>query len=454
MNQINKGRLFNASCVALIVTAMTFAIRAGLLGDLGTEFNLNDTQLGWMNAMAFLGFPVATMIGGPLYNGLGPKKIMWIAFISHLLGIVLTVTAGGFWGLLISTFLIGFANGSVEAACNPMIADLYEDNKTTMLNKFHVWFPGGIVIGSLVVFIMSSIGMGWQVQVGIMIIPTLVYAYLIFGQEFPEIVDEGKIDLSKLFPPIYLIIVFAFVCIAGSDLILEPLFGADVLLYVKIALIVLVAGLVYKQFGWLYAFLALCMSLTATAELGTQQWVERILGNAGAEPMIVLALVTGLMAVGRYFGGPLIHRFKPIGVLFGSAVIATLALVLMSQATGGMVYVTAVLFAIGVCYFWPTMIGAVAEYTSETGALGMSFMGGVGMFAVSIWQPIIGGWLDAERTKAIADGLNQIDADLIAGQATLDNMAFFPAVLIILFGILFFVFGKKLEERRAPTTMS
>ena len=146
MSGVNKSRLFNASCIALIVTAMTFAIRAGLLGELGTEFGLNDTQLGWMNAMAFLGFPVGTMIGGPLYNALGPRKIMWVAFISHLLGLILTIMAGGFWGLLISTFFIGFANGSVEAACNPMIADMYQDNKSTMLSKFHVWFPGGIVI--------------------------------------------------------------------------------------------------------------------------------------------------------------------------------------------------------------------------------------------------------------------------------------------------------------------
>jgi len=445
MEGINKQRLFNASCVALIVTAMTFAIRAGLLGQLGDEFGLNDTELGWMNAMAFLGFPVGTMIGGPLYNGLGPKKIMWFAFIAHVLGLVLTITAGGFWGLLISTFFVGLANGSVEAACNPMIADMYDDNKTTMLNKFHVWFPGGIVIGSLVSLAMTKMGLGWQAQVGIMLIPTAVYAWMIYGQEFPEIVEEGTIDFSKIFPPIYLTIVVLFVLIAASDLLLEPVLGASTTNIVKYVLLVVVAGLVFKRFGWLYALLAVCMSLTATSELGTQQWVERILGNAGAEPLVVLALVTGLMAVGRYFGGPLIHRFKPIGVLLGSAVIATIALVLMSQAEGSMVYLAAILFAVGVCYFWPTMIGAAAEYTPETGALGLSFIGGVGMFAVALWQPVIGGWLDSERTAQLAKGVDEAQAELLAGQAALDNIAVLPAILIVLFAILYFGFGKKLD---------
>ena len=442
MATINKGRLFNASCIALTVTAMTFAIRAGILSQLGVDFKLTDTELGWVNAMAFLGFPIATMIGGPLYNAVGPRKIMWVAFITHLLGLIMTIFAGGFWTLLISTFFIGFANGSVEAACNPMIANMFDGNKTTMLNKFHVWFPGGIVIGALVSALMTNLGLGWQLQIAIMLIPTLIYAWMIFGQQFPEEPESEAIDFKKLFPPIYLTIVFGLVLIAASDLTLQQWFPGEASTYLKYGLIVLVAGLIYQYFGLLYSILALCMTLTATAELGTQQWVEKILGNSGAHPMLILAMITGLMAVGRYFGGPLIHKFKPIGVLFGSAVVATLGIGLMSVATGGMVYFAAVLFAIGVMYFWPTMIGAAAEYTHQTGALGLSFIGGVGMFATSLWQPVIGGWLDTERASAIANGLAEEAADLAAGQATLDNLAVFPAILIVLFGILYFTRGK------------
>lgn len=385
--------------MALIVTSMTFAIRAGILSQLGADFSLSDRQLGHVTSMAFYGFPLAMIIGGLLYNKLGAKKLLWLAFIGHLLGLVLTITAGGFWSLLISTFLIGFANGSVEAACNPLIADMYHENKTTMLNKFHVWFPGGLVIGALISNFMTGMGTGWQMQIAIMIVPTLIYAYLIFGQKFPEtehIESSTKTNLVSLISPLFL-------------------------------------------------FIAFCMTLTATTELGTQQWIEKILGHAGANPMLILALITGLMAVGRYFAGPVIHRLNPVGVLWASAVIATLGLVLMSQATGVMVYVSAVLFAVGVMYFWPTMIGITAEFIPNTGALGMSLVGGAGMFGVAIWQPIIGGWLDSEKAKAGASGLSQEVSELMAGQAVLDNMAFFPAVLIIAFGILYFYRRRKLN---------
>ena len=332
---ISKKALFNASCIALTVTAMTFAIRAGILVELGVDFNLNNKELGWINLMAFWGFPVATIFGGLLYNYFGPKKLLVAAFLSHLIGLVMTIYADGFTTLLISSFLIGFANGSVEAACNPLIADMYSDNRTTMLNKFHVWFPGGIVVGSLAVELLNVMSMGWQLKIATMILPTLIYGYMFYKSLFPEsenIETNTTLNIKSLFTPLFL-------------------------------------------------FIAACMTLTAVTELGTQQWLVPLLANSGAKPMLILAMVTGVMAVGRYFAGPIVHKLNPVGVLFMSAIISTLAIYLMSVVDGKSLYLVAILFAFGVCYFWPTMIGFVSEYLPKTGALGMSLVGGMGMFA-------------------------------------------------------------------------
>lgn len=405
MDGVNKERLFIASCFALLVTSLTFGIRAGIMNELGVAFELNETELGWMTMMAFLGFPVATMVGGALYNSVGPRLLMWFAFGCHLLGLGLTIAATGFELLLISTFFVGFANGMVEAACNPLIADMYPDEKTTMLNRFHVWFPGGIAIGALVSKFMGEAGLSWQPQVGFILIPTIIYGAMIVGQTFPKS-ENIESDTQKNFR---------------------------------------------SMLDWLFILTAVCITLTATTELGTQQWIEKLVGAAsGADPAYVLALVTGIMAVGRFFAGPLVHSLNPIGVLFASAIVTTVGIVMMSQVTGGLVYVAAILFAVGVCYFWPTIIGFTAEYMPDTGALGMSIMGGIGMFGLSIWQPIIGGWLDAAKKEAgwakdlPAEELAQIE--LLAGQQTLDNIAFFPAILIVLFGFLY-VQRKHLEKR-------
>ena len=160
------------------------------------------------------------------------------------------------------------------------------------------------------------------------------------------------------------------------------------------------------------------------------------MAKSGAEPMVILALVTGLMAVGRYFGGEFVHKFDQTGVLLGSAVFTALGIFLFSTQTGPMVYVAAVFFAMGVCYFWPNMIGFVAEKIPLSGAIGMSVVGALGMFSTSIWQPIIGGWIDSAREKSMALGLEGDALELAAGQATLQTMITFPVILIVLFTIL------------------
>src|SRR5687767_10692922 len=144
MERINKSGLFWASCIALIVTAMTFGIRAGILGILGQQFGLSATELGIVTGTAFWGFTLAMIFGGPLCDVIGMKKLLIVAFIGHALGIVMTILATGFWSLFLSTLVIGIANGMMEAACNPLITSLYPEHKTEKLNMFHLWYPGGI----------------------------------------------------------------------------------------------------------------------------------------------------------------------------------------------------------------------------------------------------------------------------------------------------------------------
>jgi MFS family permease len=397
---INANRLFLASCFALITTAFSFSIRAGILPQLGTELSLSNEQLGHINQMWFLGFPISMILGGVFYSAIGPKLIMQIALIAHAIGILMTIYAVDYNTLLISTLLIGLGNGCTEAACNPMIADSYSGlDFNSKLNRFHMWFPGGIVIGSLISKFMTDSGMAWQTQVWVIIIPTVIYAYLFFGQTFPKprIAENSTLDNFKA--------------------MLNPL----------------------------YLFMAACMALTAISEFGPQQWVGPILAKAGASPMLILALVTGLMAVGRYFAGPIIKQLNTVGVLLGSAVFGVIGIYMMSTMDGSMLYVAAVFYALGICYFWPNMLGFVGETMPQTGALGLSILGGIGMFSSSMFQPIIGGWIDKNKTVALSNGLVGDAADLAAGQATLSNMLIFPGILIVAFIGLYFL-GKKVNH--------
>ncbi len=400
--QVNQRVLLLGSCFALITTAFTFAIRAGILPELGNQFGLSAEQLGFINSMWFLGFPISMVLGGIFYNSIGPKRIMQFAFFVHILGIILTIYAGGYTLLLISTLLIGLGNGCTEAACNPMIADSYEGNQVDkMLNRFHMWFPGGIVIGSLISKFMTDFSMGWQAQMWIIIIPTIIYALLFYGQKFPEPKLEEmkslKSNVKALGNPVFI-------------------------------------------------FLFFCFALTAITEFGPQQWTSIVLSQSGASPMLILALVTGLMAVGRFFAGPVVEALGQPGVLLAGSIFAAVGIYMFSIFTGAMAYVAAIFFAIGICYFWPVMLGAGAKRAPKTGALGLSLLGGIGMFSTSIFQPIIGSWIDSSRNYYADIGLNGSELELAAGQATLAKVAIFPLILIVLFTI-FYIWQKKSDNK-------
>jgi MFS family permease len=388
---VQKKQLFVASCLALLVTSLSFGIRAGILGRLGVQFELNTQQLGTIAATAFWGFPLAIVVGGMVVDAIGMKKLLVAAFLFHLIGIVLTIFATGYWSLFISTLLIGIANGTVEAACNPLVATIYSDDKTTKLNHFHLWFPGGIVIGTLLVFFLDKVGIGWQVQVGLMIIPTIIYGYLFSKLDFPvtERVASG-VSSAEMYKSL-----------------LNPLF---------ILMIILMFG-------------------TAITELFTGQWIDVLLKNVTDNAILLLTLETGVMVIGRAFAGPVVHKFSPLGVLLISSVLAAAGLYLLGHSSGNMLFAGAILFGMGVCYFWPTMLGFVSENLPKTGAVGMNLMGAAGMFAVSLYMIFMGGYYDQLIANHMENGLEE--AKKAAGPEIINVTLIIPIILIVAFASLF-----------------
>ncbi len=406
METIKKTQLFNASCVALVVTALAFATRGSFVQAWATEFNLSHTEVGWIVGTAFWGFTLAMVFGGPLVDIIGIGRIISIAFFCHVAGIILTIIATGFWSLFISTLLIGIANGSVEAACNPLITSMYTDQKTRRLNRFHAWFPTGIVIGGLIVYLFNQIGLAdWRYAMGIMLLPTFVYGYMFLNKEFPktERVVSGFSynDMLKA-------------CVS-------PLF----------------------------IFMAISMILTAGTELGTNQWIAALLANVSSNPILLLVWISGIMALARQFGGSLIHNMKSTVVLLTSSILAFIGCILMGYTSGAMVFASAGIFALGVAFFWPSMLGFVSENIPQSGALGLAIMGGIGFLGGAIAQPVLGAIFDAQTFAAVPAGQSLdvlksalagtkeaatwASAQLTGGEHTLRFVAFIPAVLIVAF---------------------
>ncbi len=412
---MNPNRLFRASQIALIVTAMSFALRTTTTADWVTHFHESNERIGWANGAALWGFTAAMILGGPLVDAIGLGRVMAVALFGHIVGIVLTIFAWNYTSLFAGSLVFGIANGAVEAACNPLIATLYPNDRITKLNHFHAWFPGGIVIGTLVNLALAKAGFGWQVQFATMLLPTAIYAFMFLGQKFPqtERVEQG-VSTKAMFTA----------C-------LSPLF------------IVMV----------------ICMLFTAATEFGPQSWIPAITDNAGVSGTLVLTLITALMWAGRQTAGVFVHRVSSLGMLLFSAILATVGLYVMSHSSGAMLYVSAAIFALGVCFFWPTMLGTVSERFPNSGALGLAIMGGAGMLSASFVVPYVGRFYDNGITARLTPG-EAVDSFALAAKGTeaavkwssiqasagleaLGKVAVLPAALAVVFLILLLTWKKK-----------
>ena len=388
----NKNRLFIASALSLFVTAVAFGARSGHLMPWMNEFGLTAAEAGWIASAFLWGVTASVLLFGLLVETWGTAKVITVLFFAQMVGIVFTVFAVGFWSLFFATLFIGVANGCVNAACNPLVTNLFPNEKTIRLNLFHMWNAIGIATGGLMVFFFNMFAIGWRIQMAILLIPTLIYGILFFKQKFPEtertLLGGSFKDMLKA--------------------ILSPLF----------------------------LFLSFLMILTASVEFGANQWipalfensVTNLFGEGAFGSVLILVWISLMIALARFFATHIIRSLSPVGVLLLSVLLAGTGIYLISVSTGWVIFIAATIFAFGVAYFWPNMLGLVADRRPLSGALGLAIMGGMGTLGGALIQPIIGGVFDHQ--------LLQHSNPLAAGAATLQYLIVIPVFLAVVFTVM------------------
>ena len=349
---INRNRLFYGSCLALLTTAFAFTVISGIAFSVKSEFVLTNAQLGVFTGVFFIGFTISQAIFSPLCDIIGMRWIVRGAFVTHVAGAILIMTAQGYVPAVAGSLCAGLGAGLVEAGCNPLVAALYPDNKTSKLNHFHMWFPyGNLIAALLLTLVFANLGGGWRAQPLLILIPALGYGLMMFTAPFPQTEGvQAGVSVGQSFKALF----------APIMLIMLPM-----------------------------------MLLTASMELPPSSWVPPVLQAGGIDGLLVFGFVFGIMGTLRLLAGPVVRVLTPTGILFGGAVLATLGLYLFSMAESTlMAFLTAAIWAIGIAYFWPTMLGYVSERNPKSGALGLGVMGAVGMLASFLVTPWLGSVAD------------------------------------------------------------
>ncbi len=286
-------------------------------------------------------------------------------------------------------FLFAIGNGIAEAVVNPLVATLFPNNKTHFLNILHAGWPAGLIVGGLLSYFLVG-KVRWEVQMGMFLIPTVLYGLMLLGQHFPksEASQRGVayVDMLKQVG----MLGAGIICLLLGRFFIQDLGLSQMIGWVLAAAFLVVFGYVTN---WtlgpvLLAFLLLIHALVGYVELGTDSWIANITGNIMASPqkgLLLFVYTSGLMFILRFFAGPIVHRISPLGLLFASALMGATGLYLLGGATTAFAcVVAATIYGFGKTYLWPTMLGVVSERFPKGGAITIGTIGGVGMLSAGL----------------------------------------------------------------------
>ncbi|MEM1011144.1 MAG: MFS transporter [Planctomycetota bacterium] len=417
-----RGFLFATCFVALIATSFAFIIRAFIIDEQAVEFGLSEAQKGELFGAGLWPFAISIVLFSLVIDRVGYGRALWFAFACHVISVIVTLFARGYWGLYLGNFIAALGNGTVEAVINPVIATVFWKQKTKWLNILHAGWPGGLVIGGLLTLGVASFftDLDWRWKVGLLLIPTIVYGVMLLRTHFPinERVAAGvpyKAMLAEF---------GAFGALVAGGLVIWELarvggtaYGIDpqawrVTAGVIIGLVVVSFGLISQSFGRpLFGFLLIVMLLLATTELGTDAWIRELMSPAMERSFDidggwVLIYTASIMIVLRLFCGPIVKLLNPLGLLAVSCLFAAAGLALLSGASGIYILLAATVYGIGQTFFWPTTLGLVAEQFPKGGALTLNAIAGVGMLGVGVLgAPLLGQIQDRhiERTLVASE---------------------------------------------------
>ncbi len=425
-----EDRLFIACIIALITTAFGFVVRGFLVAEWATQFNLTQGQVGAIQGAGLFPFALSIVFFSLIIDRIGYGRCMAFAFFGHVISAIITMTANSFEQLYVGTLIFALANGTVEAVINPVVATLYPRSKTHHLNMLHAGWPGGMVLGGLLMILLGAAS--WRWKIGLFLLPTAFYGFLMIGQKFPvqERVASGVsyADMLREFGwgscfIVSFFVVYALDSVFGSLGLYSgtvPTWAAVVIAAVP----TLIFAAVYKSFGRpMFVFLLLVMILLATTELGVDSWITNLMTPVLAKysqygGLFLLMYTSLIMAILRFFAGPIVHRISPLGLLATCAAIASIGLFWIANAgaSAAMIFAAGTMYGIGKAFFWPTTLGVVTEQFPRGGAMTINAIAGVGMISVGVLGgPILGTIQDKSLDARLAADAPQIH-NAVAGE--------------------------------------
>src|SRR5690606_6120294 len=91
------------------------------------------------------------------------------------------------WNYLYAgSVILALGNGTVEAFINPVVATLFNREKTKWLNILHAGWPAGLVAGGIITIgLAGAVQEDWRVVLYVLAVPSIVYLIMLSRATFP-----------------------------------------------------------------------------------------------------------------------------------------------------------------------------------------------------------------------------------------------------------------------------
>lgn len=440
----NAHRLLWAGFMAILAAGVGFAVRGGILDNWKREFGFTDGQIGDINGFGFTGFCFGIIIGGVIADKIGYGKLVIAAFLFHVLSAVVTFAASGgtenqamaYQLLMWGSFIFAFANGTLEAVANPLVATVFPSNRTHYLNILHASWPAGLVLGSAMGWVLDDrFALDWRIQLGLYLIPVALYGLMFLGQDMPKSeASKQGLSLGEMFKDVGLLgglVVCLLLWQFTAVNLLAPYFTTDSFLgqllgggefvpWIPTILGAIVAGAIWITIGVITNFsigspllfiLFVTHALVGAVELGTDGWIQNITGNilTSEQGKFLFVFTSSVMFILRFCAEFIEKKIgiSPLGILLICAVLAAVGLNLTSMAnTFVMALLALTVYGVGKTFFWPTMLAVGSDRFPRSGAVAISMMGGIGMLSAGLLgSPGLGYFKD----RYAAEELTKVD---------------------------------------------
>ncbi len=455
----NRSRLLWAGFMAILAAGVGFAIRGGIFDNWGAEFGFTATQLGNIGGAGFTGFCFGIIVGGVIADKIGYGKLVLAAFVLHVLSAVVTFMAipsmskeTAYLTLRWGMFIFAYANGTLEAVVNPVVATLYPENRTHYLNILHASWPGGMILGAIAGWILDdAMKVHWKIQLALYLIPTVVYGLMFLGQNQPRSeASEKGLSLGEMFKDVGLLGA-AVACFLLALFFAGNVFGTflsgnlpTILGYVVAGALLIVVGVMTKfSLGsFLLFILFVAHMLVGAVELGTDQWIQNITGNLLTSGQgKALFIWTNVIMFSLRFCAHFIEKkigLSPVGILLTCAILAVVWLVMSSNITSfGFALLALGVYAVGKTFYWPTQLAVISDRFPRTGAVAISMTAGIGMLSAGLIGAV---GLGYAKDRFAGEELKKTDAALY-DQVKADKPSKF-----LFFGEATAIDGKKLAD--------